>query len=210
MLMVDTANTVLRYVGHWWRERVWVALVAAWLLLVSGGLGALARYKSSAGAEGAAPAAWPVDSGVTREEGKATLVLLAHPHCPCTRASLAELESIMARAGPRIAAHVFFILPTDADASWLDSELWRRAGRIPGVTRTWDEDGRVARLFGAKTSGDAALYDVAGRLRYHGGITSARGHVGDNLGESAIVSLALRGTAPLDQAPVYGCALGQP
>jgi hypothetical protein len=51
------------------------------------------------------------------------------------------------------------------------------------------------------------LYDAAGRLRFSGGITAARGHAGDNLGRSAIVEL-LEGDSPTATAtPVFGCSL---
>jgi hypothetical protein len=192
------------------RRGALIALIVVWVVVVGAGLGWLARYKAAPGVGGAAPASWPVESHVAREPGKATLVMLAHPHCPCTRASLSELEAIMARVGDQVTAHVLFVKPADADAEWLASELLDRAARIPHVTTAWDEGGRAAAVFAAKTSGDAVLYDAGGVLRYRGGITSARGHVGDNLGESAIVSLVLRGTAPVDQRPVYGCALQNP
>ncbi len=51
------------------------------------------------------------------------------------------------------------------------------------------------------------IYDAAGQLAFEGGITSFRGHSGDNDGRDAIVAL-LRGQRPQRRAtPVFGCAL---
>src|SRR5258708_3051129 len=94
MLSVDTAKAVRRYIVDSMTRSVWIALIGAWVLVVAGGLGWLSSYKATRGADGSAPASWPVETGVAREPGKATLVMLAHPHCPCTRATLAELETI--------------------------------------------------------------------------------------------------------------------
>jgi hypothetical protein len=48
---------------------------------------------------------------------------------------------------------------------------------------------------------------AAGDLRFHGGITGARGHAEDNAGCSAVESYANTGAAPLAQTPVFGCPL---
>jgi hypothetical protein len=70
-----------------------------------------------------------------------------------------------------------------------------------------DIGGRVARRFGAATSGQGLLYDRAGRLRFQGGLTSARGHAGDNAGSAAIVALAQGRVPDTVETPVYGCPL---
>ncbi len=44
---------------------------------------------------------------------------------------------------------------------------------------------------GSSTSGQVLLYDPSGRLAFSGGITAARGHVGDNAGSDAIVGLVM-------------------
>jgi hypothetical protein len=62
------------------------------------------------------------------------------------------------------------------------------AGRLK-VTGNGDHQrsgGREAALCKATTSGETVVYDAAGKLRFHGGITGARGHIGDNAGCSAI------------------------
>jgi hypothetical protein len=68
-----------------------------------------------------------------------------------------------------------------------------------------DIGGSVAAQFHANTSGEVFVYDCRGKLRFHGGITSARGHEGDNLGESAVINIALGGESNVERSPVFGC-----
>jgi hypothetical protein len=78
---------------------------------------------------------------------------------------------------------------------------------MPGVNVHEDVDGATARLFGAETSGFVVLYDPRGKLLFKGGITSSRGHAGDNLGEDTIASLLAGQIARSTRTPVYGCSL---
>ena len=183
-------------------------LTVVWLVVVAG-LGALFHYAGSPGPAGRAPASWPADNEIKREAGQPLLVMFAHPRCPCTRASLAELARLMADTGGRARAEVWFLRPAGADAGWTNAALWDRAAGIPGVTAHWDAEGREAARFGAATSGETLLYDGAGRLRFAGGITGARGHEGDNAGRTWLTA-CLRGTGgPSDLAAtkIFGCPL---
>jgi len=154
------------------------------------------------------PARWPAQSAIAPIAGRATIVMLAHPHCPCTRASLAELAVLMNRIGDRANAHVLFVRPPHVGEDWEQTDLWRTAARIPGVTVRTDVDGAEAKRFAAATSGQTVVYDDDGRLVFEGGITGSRGHEGDNAGLLRIISLVNRGRADGDKSPVYGCPLG--
>jgi hypothetical protein len=81
---------------------------------------------------------------------------------------------------------------------------------IPGVTTLVDRDGTQASLFRAYTSGQVVLYDSQGQLRFRGGITESRGHVGDNAGRSAIEAIVNTGNTPTDHTVVFGCPLVNP
>ena len=140
-----------------------------------------------------------------RVPGKATLIMTAHPQCVCTRASLAELAKLMERVRDRLSAHVLFV--RSHDTNWNDSAAWSEASQIPGVTVSWDDEGRESARFDAKTSGQTLLYDAAGRLQFGGGITFARGHEGDNAGSRIILALLAKDKAVSNESPVYGCAL---
>ena len=49
------------------------------------------------------------------------------------------------------------------------------------------------------------LYDAAGHLLFHGGITPSRGHSGDNAGSQAIAALLTHHLADRQHTPVFGC-----
>ncbi|HVR19589.1 MAG TPA: hypothetical protein VMS65_07830, partial [Polyangiaceae bacterium] len=97
-------------------ERRWVrpALVAcalAWVVGIAGGMKALYDHSGTAGEAAQAPPSWPAQGVIARDTGRPTLVMLAHPRCPCTRASVAELSVLMTRAQGRVSAHVLFVEP---------------------------------------------------------------------------------------------------
>jgi hypothetical protein len=179
----------------------------AWLLSVAVGMTGLWRYATAAGAPADPPRQWPRESRIQPRRDVATLILMAHPRCPCTRASIEELDRLMARVEGRIAANVLFVTPADAPEGWERTDLWRSAAAIPGVEVLRDEDGAEARRFRAPTSGQVILYDASGRLRFSGGITAARGHAGDNLGVSTIVALVEGDSSTATATPVFGCSL---
>ncbi len=191
------------------KRRFPVVLTAgmAWLLLIVTGMAVVQRHADTPGKSASKPASWPVNSQIALDANRFTLMMFAHPHCPCTRASLAELETLLANCPGTIAAQVWFIKPAGTPEDWTDTDNWRRAAAIPGVSVHLDSDGAEARRFHAGTSGETLLYDNQGRLLFEGGITLSRGHVGDNPGCDALEAIASRRTATLAETPVFGCAL---
>jgi hypothetical protein len=183
---------------------------ALWLLMIGTGTGFLWNYEGIPGAAAAAPNRWPADSRIPRDTDRATLIMLAHPHCPCTRASVAELSRLMTQAQGRVEAYVLFVKPQGFSAEWEKTDLWAGAAAIPGVHVVGDDEGVEAKRFGSATSGQTLLYDAEGKLLFSGGITSARGHEGDNAGRAAIVSLLTTSDAGLTQTSVFGCPLFAP
>jgi hypothetical protein len=193
---------------HFKKNRlILIATGVLWLFLISTGIGVLWNYESTPGVAAAAPDRWPADSRIRRAPDHPTLVMLAHPHCPCTRASIGELARLMTQAQGRVTAYVLFVKPPDFAAGWEQTDLLTSAAAIPGVTVVRDDDGVEARRFRAATSGQTVLYDAAGQLLFSGGITSARGHAGDNAGRTAIVSLLTTDEAAQRETPVFGCPI---
>jgi hypothetical protein len=190
----------------------WGALGLLWAVIVVAGLAALAAYDNRPGAAADAPARWPAASRLPRDPHRPTLVMLAHPRCSCTQASLAELAEVLARAPERAQVYVVFIRPTRVagDGDWDRTGLRRAAEAIPGVTVVRDDDGREAALFQARTSGQTLLYAPDGRLLFSGGTTGARGHAGDNAGRATLVSILADRQTPRPATPVYGCSLFGP
>ncbi|MBW8781162.1 MAG: RedB protein [Verrucomicrobia bacterium] len=180
---------------------------ALWLGLIVAVMVGLLKYSNLPGRAGVPPASWPGGSVIVRDEGRPTLILFAHPHCPCTQATLGELEQLLARCGSRVRTQVWFIKPAGVTDAWMDTDLWRKAAAIPGVTVHRDETGREARRFQVETSGQALLYDRDGRLLFAGGITLARGHAGDNPGRSALTALLENTLSGKIKTPVFGCSL---
>lgn len=185
-------------------------LLLAWVAVAGVGFVTLALYETAPGDSGAAPAVWPQASALPAPEERPALVVLAHPQCPCTRASIAELERLMREVHGRTDAYVLFLHPETESEEWVESDLWRRAAAIPGVRAVRDPGGDEARRFGAATSGHAVLYDPDGRLRFSGGLTASRGHEGDNEGRIALTQLLAENEAEREATPIYGCPLQDP
>ena len=158
--------------------RVWLPVLGAvWLIAASSGLWVLWRYDNTPGEGARAPEHWPASTTLTPTTDRPTLVVLAHPHCSCTRASIGELAEAIARARTPPTTYVLFMAPTSLGAGWENTDLWRTAAGIPGVTVIRDDDGREARRFGAETSGQTLLYDARGALlfrRHHRGTRARR------------------------------------
>lgn len=167
------------------------------------------QYQMTPGAvAAAAPAQWPMGVSFGHSEKQVTLVMLLHPQCPCSRASLHELNELMSRAEGRVDAHILFVEPVNAPKDWLDGTLWQTARTIPNVTISIDKDGKDAAAFGASTSGQVLVYGPDGAIRFSGGITDGRGHEGDNTGLDAVLNLVRSGKSSVKATPVYGCSLG--
>jgi hypothetical protein len=184
-----------------------VFLSGLWLAAICFGSVALVRYESRPGEANEALRMWPAQSKLPLNENLPTLILFAHPKCPCTRATMGELSLLIARCSKKVATTVIFTKPAEVDDNWVDTDLWRSAEAIPGVTVLRDDSGVEARQFGAVTSGEVMLYARDGKLLFHGGITDARGHAGDNEGRTAIVLLLEGKPCDTTTTHVFGCRL---
>jgi hypothetical protein len=187
--------------------RIRVLLGACWLLAVGAGFFVILNYQNTVGTTGLAPQHWPAGTRLQPAPDRPTLLMFAHPQCPCTRASLEELNRLLARTQGRVTAQVLCFRPAQFPETWAHSDLWRSAEAIPGVAVHADLDGVEAQRFGAETSGYVLLYDTHGQLLFKGGITASRGHAGDNAGEDAILALLTGQPATVCQTRVFGCSL---
>jgi len=196
---------------HSLRSALYVIIGTGWAASVAIGGWRLWGFESTAGIPARPQPMWPADSKLARNIAIPSLVLLIHPHCPCSRATIGELARLMADVHEKLTATVAVLCPAAAAEGWEQTDLWHSAAAIPGVIVVADIDGRESGRFGAATSGQTFLYAADGRLLFQGGITESRGHSGDNAGRSAILSLVLGlSSAPPGQplhSPVYGCPL---
>ena len=197
------------HVGAMGKQRKTWPIVAAtvWLIAIAAGMYGVFAYAARPGDALVAPKRWPADVALTRVPDRPTIVMLAHPKCPCTRASLAELAHVVTETAGKATIHVLFIEPEGVDDAWVRSDTFARAKSLPGVEVTIDAQGALARKLGATTSGHVVVYDADGILRFTGGITSSRGHEGDNAGRQAVIALARREGSMLAEAKTFGCDL---
>lgn len=189
------------------KTRVLACLSVAWLTMAIAAMTVLTHYGSSPGPVGDVKRTWPAECEIARKSGKLSLLLFAHPKCPCTRATMVELAIVMRHCREQIDCHVLFLRPSSMPPDWAQTDIWNSASEIPGVTVAVDVDGKEAKRFGAATSGAAVLYDLDGRLLFHGGITASRGHSGSNLARDSIIALARNEKPSLTEAQVFGCEL---
>ena len=184
-------------------------LCFAWAVVVGVGVFALARHDLTPGFAAPSTVASYVLKASEIGEGKKSLVMFVHPKCPCSVASLEELRQLMTQYGSELnATVVMFHSAGDVDGS--RSATWASAHQIPGVEVRADLDGTLAKQCGAQTSGQVFLYDQSGILLFDGGITGARGHVGDNNSLdtlTTIVSQERSSPTALARTPVFGCPI---
>jgi hypothetical protein len=194
------------------RFNSWASIASAcWLLSVCSGLLLFEIYKATPGSARQAPATYPLQpsQNALRTAGAPTLLLFAHPRCPCTRASLNELAVLLSKVDRPVRAEVLFMLPPGTSDDWTSTSLQQLARQIPGVTVKQDMAGALAKRFGAETSGHVVVYDPRGRLQFSGGITGSRGHEGDNASLDALQGI-LCGKEPPRSTKVFGCPLASP
>jgi hypothetical protein len=166
-------------------------------------MGMLWRYSATPGDQSSFLTAWPEGSALRLSPDRPTFVMFLHPKCPCSRASVNELAVALAHAKGGLDAQLVFVQPSATP----DTDLWRQAGAMPGVTARLDRGATEAARFHAKTSGDAFVFAPDGRLLFHGGITTARGEEGDSPGLTAIEAIAAHQSPPVAHMPVFGCPL---
>ncbi len=167
-----------------------------WCALVVIGASTLYVYKGTAGDSELAPSEWPTASALLHEG--ITVVMFVHPECPCTRASIAELATVIRAKKP---GTLTIVVGGDPD------RVGGRLDALHGARVVIDRDGVEAARFGAKTSGHVVAYDARGTLAFSGGITPARGHIGDNIGRQSLERV-LAGRSPTDERrAVLGCSL---
>ena len=182
--------------------------VPLWLTVTLTGFWGFHAYSNAPGKTGPTPVHAPDES--FDQPGKCSrLILLAHPRCPCTWATLAELAVLLEINRNAIAAEVHFIRPKGKPVGWEQTSLWRTAEAIPGVRVYCDAEGVLARRLGVETSGAVVLYDPEGQVLFSGGITRARGQDGESASRRAILTLVSGKTATRN-APVFGCPLFAP
>jgi hypothetical protein len=185
---------------------VLILSAAIWGATVAAAYEAIRRFETTPGEAANAPRAWPVGTRAVRTPGQWSMVMLVHPHCSCSRASVKELAEIVEKAPRDVQTTVLLYRPRGVPSGWERTDVHDAAMRIRRARVVVDQDGADAARFGGFTSGQTFLYDAGGRLRFAGGITSLRGHAGLNRGRAEVIRIASQrdGTG---SHPVFGCAI---
>lgn len=184
----------------------WYLAMAVWGVTTTVGMLGLALYSGTAGSEGASSVQWPAESPLSYSIDKPTLLVFFHPRCPCSRATASELNRVVV-GHPEISVVPVMFCPESRPDDWANTTLVRNMTEIAGAAPHEDVGGLEATRFGATTSGHVLLYSPGGRLLFSGGVTSSRGHEGENTACESLKRV-LRGESPhLSSFPVYGCPI---
>lgn len=178
-----------------------------WLLISIFGVFYLFQYSAKPGASSKNSTIWPVGSHISKPKEKNTLVIFAHPHCPCSKATIRELERLIPHIKDKVDMHVVFVKPKNKNITWVKGSLWKQVQSLPSVHASIDQDGFESKVFGAKTSGQVYFYNSNNKLVFSGGITPSRGHEGDSLGRKYILDAIQSPTDEIKISQVFGCAL---
>ena len=189
-----------------------ITATLSWIAVLVIGTTISATYESKPGDQGSAPA-FAVSKQDVEEANlsktKFHILMFVHPKCPCSGSSMSELCNLMENF-PDLKATVFFYKPATAKSGWEQTELWKKASSVKNITLKTDIDGQKAKSYNVVTSGEVLLYNANERLVFSGGITGARGHVGENEGEDALEKILNREYSTATKkfsAPVFGCRI---
>ena len=152
---------------------------------------------------GKVPERWPNGTALTKRPGLPMLVMAVHPNCPCSRASVEQLERIASQDEHPVQVVALFLDSPAREAS----ATWKSVANNPDIQAVVDKHGGLAERFGALTSGEALLYDAEGQLRFHGGLTPSRGHSGPGRGVEVVLALAAGQRIAFSSTPTFGCSL---
>jgi hypothetical protein len=181
-----------------------------WLLAIGYGMYLVINHANKPAQPAIVSALWPTTSKLVLAKDRPTVVLFAHPKCPCTRATIGELALLATQTQNKAKMYVLFTKPMNLPDEWQQTDIWDSAKLISGVEVISDPEGEEATFFQAFTSGQTLVYNPQGKLLFSGGITSARGHSGDNVGRSTITNIINNNNVTIQNTPVFGCTLCLP
>lgn len=183
-----------------------VFVVTIWTISVGIGFVWMTDYSTRPGIPAVVSAKLPPNIFSDSDSKLPKLILFIHPKCSCSRATLGELERIVAVTKDLVEVKIIFYKPDSEPSEWVETGFWQRAKTIPGVKISTMSEEEIEK-FGVITSGQTLLYDSDGNLVFSGGITLSRALEGDNKGRQ-IIETYLQGGKVLDrEAPIFGCSL---
>lgn len=173
-----------------------------WILAIGFGMWKLLSFSATPGKVGRALANI-TETALPLDENRPTLIVFLHPKCSCSRATLSELEQLL----PEIKGTKIILVFSHLKPEWKDSDLWRDAENLRGVHLYPDASGVETKKFGVATSGHTVLFNQDKELIFTGGITSSRGHIGENEGLIFLKKWHKTKTTPGFFSRVFGCGI---
>lgn len=183
------------------------SLFLLWMLLLAAGAGALSRYEFKGSATTGLTDHWPDNPIIRLDSERPTLVMFLHPRCPCSAASLAQLDRVLRLYPGRFRTWVLIVRPASVPKAWEEGTNAEAARRLPDSTLMLDPAGALARQFGSLYSGTVQAYDHEGNRLFAGGITASRGHEGESLGSLSLQDIGAGKAPGATSMPVFGCPL---
>jgi hypothetical protein len=181
--------------------------VVLWAVAVASGMGLVWRHAATPGASGSPPTGWPEKTRLHFQPGHWHVIVVCHPYCPCTGATLEELARVMVHAPANTQVQVVISRPGSLVVDWSALKLRVLAERLPHAAVVIDEEGGEPAVWGVQTSGHVLVYTPDGQLHFSGGITASRGHEGGNGGADAVRGLLNGQISKPVSTPVFGCPL---
>lgn len=209
--LTPTAGKPLRWLKD--RTHLITVSIVGWCLAIALCSGALAWSARRPG-QGASPPERLPESITSGQTGARTTVIVAiHPRCPCSRATVANLESAWRTAARSCDLVAVVYAPGDRPVGWAETDTVKRIAALDGARRINDPDGSISAALGVWTSGQVLVYDANGKLRFSGGITPSAGHEGDCASLETLRNLVGAGTSDHSgkdsvlHSAVFGCPL---
>lgn len=176
-----------------------------WIAIVATGVARFHQYERAPGSQRPVPGLWPDASEIHLNENAFTVVMFAHPRCPCTISSLDEFKALRSCLPGRF--EIRFWMPENADKNWTDAPLCQRAQGIPNISVNPDINGIEARRFSALTSGHVVVFRPDRSCAYSGGLTTGRGQSNAGLSGFRVCAILKEQGLGRSNPPVFGCPL---
>jgi hypothetical protein len=185
--------------------RIATAAGVLWLGSILGWSSLLAKHQFRPGTVSTFKQDWPQASRLHPSPDSLTIVVFAHPECPCLSATLTETERLQTLL--REPCRLFVVFADDPAFDLLRSRHFRRVSDWKNAVVVRDADKHEIALFGARTSGQVFIFDKDRRLLFSGGITESRAHEGDNPNLERAVAAGRSHAPNVVLTRVYGCSL---
>ena len=189
---------------HFWRRGL---VLSVWLLLIMAGFLTLFLYEFTPGLAGDPPESWPQNPLISLTPVGKTVIVFAHPQCPCTKATFAELADALQQATVPCQVYLVWLEQPLATSQVNDLVGPDLRQHIPESHHHWDAYHQALQIFQVRTSGHVLVFNESGDREFSGGITGGRGRLGVNSGKTALLSSLTNQSVGRTESQIYGCPL---